>query len=133
MKCTFYRTEGINTKEWDRIIRSLRTDLAMMEDGQASKEEIRQYLKEYGSVIENVSCGGESGPDARICDYAWVMNTQMQCVEFGVPFHFHQTGAKLRHHGKIYEIPRDQQHTQARKAGLDYGGGLEIPECLQHE
>ena len=46
MKCTFYRTEGINTKEWDRIIRSLHTDLAMMEDGLASKDEIRQYLKD---------------------------------------------------------------------------------------
>ena len=94
---------------------------------------IRSYLSQYGKEIESVSCGGESGPDARICDYGWVLNTHLQCVEYGVPFHFHQTGAKLRHHGKIYEIPRDQQHEQARKAGLDYGGGLEIPECLQNE
>ncbi|MEE3482584.1 MAG: hypothetical protein VZQ80_11525, partial [Lachnospiraceae bacterium] len=60
-------------------------------------------------------------------------------MEYGVPFHFHQTGARLRRsvpdgHGghilKIYEIPREYQHTQAEKAGLDYGGGIEIPACL---
>ena len=92
--------------------------------------EIRRYLKEYGSVIENVSCGGESGADARICDYGWVLNTHLQCVEYGVPFSYHQTGARLRKGGRVYDIPRDQQHTQARKAGLDYGGGLEVPVCL---
>ena len=80
-----------------------------------------------------------SGPKARTCDYGWVLNTHIQCVEYGVPFHFHQTGARLRRsvpdgHGghilKIYEIPREYQHTQAEKAGLDYGGGIEIPACL---
>ena len=105
--------------------------MEMVKQGYSVKE-IKEVF-ELGKEIESVSCGGESGPDARICDYGWVLNTHLQCVEYGVPFHFHQTGAKLRHHGKIYEIPRDQQHEQARKAGLDYGGGLEIPECLQNE
>ena len=84
---------------------------------------IRAYLKEYAGCIENVSCGGESGPDARICDYEWVLNTHLQCVEYGVPFTFHQTGAKLRKGDKVYDIPRERQHEQAHKAGLDYGGG----------
>ena len=92
--------------------------------------DIRRYLKEYGSVIENVSCGGESGSDARICDYGWVLNTHLQCVEYGVPFSYHQTGARLRKGDRVYDIPRDQQHIQAHKAGLDYGGGLEVPVCL---
>lgn len=110
--------------------------------------DIRKYLAEYGNVInpdgsrnlESVSCGGESGPKARICDYGWVVNSHIQCVEFSVPFHFHQTGAKLRktipdgqggYIRKIFEIPREHQHEQARKAGLVYGGGIEeIPICL---
>ncbi len=83
---------------------------------------IRKYLQAYGPQIENVSCGGESGPDARICDYGWVLNTHLQCVEFGVPFFYHQTGARLRKGNKVYEIPRELQHEQAHKAGLDYGG-----------
>ena len=109
--------------------------------------DIRKYLEEYGNarnpdgsrVLESVSCGGESGPKARVCDYGWVVGTHVQCVEYGVPFHFHQTGAKLRKMvpdgqggltPKIFEIPREYQHKQAQKAGLDYGGGIEIPRCL---
>lgn len=109
--------------------------------------DIRKFLEKYGSarnpdksrVLESVSCGGESGPKARVCDYGWIVNTHVQCVEYGVPFHFHQTGAKLRRSfsdgqggflTKVFEIPREHQHTQAKKAGLDYGGGIEMPECL---
>lgn len=112
--------------------------------------DIRKYLKEYSAarnpdgsrVLDSVSCGGESGPKARVCDYGWIVNTHVQCVEYGVPFHFHQTGAKLQklvpdgqggHVTKIFEIPREHQHEQARKAGLDYGGGVEMPECLEYE
>ena len=84
--------------------------------------DIRKYLQEFGSQIESVSCGGESGPEARLCDYAWVLDTHMQCVEYSVPFYFHQTGARLRKGNKIYEIPREHQHTQAHKAHLDFNG-----------
>ena len=86
------------------------------------KINIRPYLEKYGTQINSVSCGGESGPDARVCDYGWVLDTHMQCVEYGVPFSFHQTGARLRRGTKIYEIPREHQHEQAHKAHLDYNG-----------
>ena len=46
----------------------------------------------------------------------------MQCVEVGVPFHFHQTGARLRKGDRVYDIPREHQHEQAKKAGLDFDG-----------
>lgn len=83
---------------------------------------IRKYLKEYGSQIESVSCGGESGPESRLCDYAWILDTHMQCVEYSVPFYFHQTGARLRKGNRVYEIPREYQHSQAHKAHLDFDG-----------
>ena len=83
---------------------------------------IRKYLKEYGKQIESVSCGGESGPEARVCDFAWVVDTHLQCVEYNVPFYYHQTGARLRKGNKIYDIPREHQHTQAHKAHLDFDG-----------
>ena len=81
---------------------------------------IRKYLKEYGNRIESVSCGGESGPDARICDYAWVLDTHMQCVEYSVPFYYHQTSARFRKGNQAYEIPREHPHSQAHKAHLDF-------------
>ena len=73
-------------------------------------------------MIRSVSVGGESGPNARVCDYGWVLDLQLQCVEAGVAFTFHQTGAKLRKGGREYQIPRELQEVQAKKAGLDFDG-----------
>ncbi len=81
---------------------------------------IRKYLKQYHDHIECVSCGGESGDDARVCDYAWVMNTMLQCVEYEVAFHFHQTGYNFRRGDRIYHIDRKHQYEQAKRANIDY-------------
>ncbi len=78
--------------------------------------DIEKYL---GGWIENVSVGGESGPEARICDYDWVLDLRGQCDRRGVSFYFHQTGARLLRNGRLYQIPRKLQHSQAKKAGLD--------------
>ncbi len=73
-------------------------------------------------LIETVSVGGESDPDARVCDYTWVLDVHMQCVEYSVPFSYHQTRSRLKKGDKIYEIPREHQHKQAWKARLDFDG-----------
>ena len=79
--------------------------------------------------IEEVSVGGESGPDARPCDYAWILSIREQCVNANIPFLFHQTGARLIKEGKTYRIPRCYQHIQARKANINYRiGKYDIPE-----
>ena len=81
---------------------------------------LEKYFREDGTpVIELVSAGGESGDDARVCDYAWVTDLQAQCTEYGIHFYYHQTGARLMKDGKVYNIPRFHQHSQAHKAGLD--------------
>ncbi len=49
-----------------------------------------------GPQIERVLVGGESGPEARVCDYDWVLDLRAQCREQGVPFCFRQTGARFR-------------------------------------
>ena len=73
-----------------------------------------------GKEIESVTVGGESGNDARICDFDWVLDIRRQCVEAGVAFNFRQTGALLRKNGKLYRVLRKYQHSQAKKAGIDY-------------
>ena len=78
--------------------------------------ELSQYLT---SEIQEVSVGGESGPDARVCNYDWVLNIQRQCAAANISFSYHQTGAKLLKDGKLFHIPRNKQHEQARKAGID--------------
>lgn len=69
--------------------------------------------------ISEVVVGGESGNEARICDWAWIVDLKDQCAEKGVKFTFKQTGAKFKKDGKIYRIPRKHQHSQARKAGIN--------------
>ncbi len=95
---------------------------AVMVEPILGRVDLRRYLNRYPGAIESVSVGGESGPDARPCDYAWVLDLHLQCVENGVGFTFHQTGARLIRNGRLYEIPRRLQHAQAARAGLDYDG-----------
>ena len=79
--------------------------------------DISKYLT---GCIESVSVGGESGPNARVCNYDWVLDIRRQCIEADVGFDYHQTGAKLLKGGKLYNIPRNMQGEQAKKANIDY-------------
>lgn len=79
--------------------------------------ELSSYL---GPWIEAVIAGGESGPDARICDYNWILHLREQCIRRGVPFYFKQTGALFRKDGRVYHVKRQFQHEQARKADINY-------------
>lgn len=73
-----------------------------------------------GRWVEQVVAGGESGPEARPCDYGWVLDLRRQCGEADVSFRFKQTGANFVKDGKSYRVLRKYQHAQARKAGIDY-------------
>lgn len=79
--------------------------------------DLRPYL---GAWVRALIAGGESGPQARICDFDWVLSLRQQCMAAGVPFRFKQTGALLRKDGRIYHIERRLQHAQARKANIDF-------------
>ncbi len=72
-----------------------------------------------GDWVEQVTVGGESGPDARPCDFEWVIGIRKDCIAADVPFHFKQTGANFVKDGKLYRIPRWLQMEQARKAGMN--------------
>ena len=65
-----------------------------------------------------MTAGGESGENARLCRYDWVLSLSRQCESAGVPFYFKQTGALFEKDGRLYRIPRREQHEQARRAGL---------------
>lgn len=72
-----------------------------------------------GEWIEQVVAGGESGYEARPCNFDWVMELRGICVQNGVSFWFKQTGAKFIKDGRLYNIARQFQHSQARKAGIN--------------
>ncbi|MCL2065734.1 MAG: phage Gp37/Gp68 family protein [Candidatus Cloacimonetes bacterium] len=80
------------------------------------KMDISSYLN---SDIKEVVVGGESGVNARICDYLWVLDIRRQCIENDIPFIFHQTGARFLKDGRLYNIRRNEQEAQAKKACID--------------
>ena len=69
--------------------------------------------------IEKFVVGGESGDEARVCDFEWVKGIRDFCVNNKISFSFKQTGARFRKDGKIYSIPRKYQFEQAKKSKLD--------------
>ena len=72
-----------------------------------------------GPWIDRLIAGGESGEQARVCDYSWILSLRAQCNRAGVVFYFKQTGANFCKDGKLYRIRRKDQHTQALKAGIN--------------
>lgn len=76
-------------------------------------------LPYLNQTIEQVVVGGESGDNARLCSYDLVLDIRRQCLEKGISFHFKQTGANFEKNGRVYQVPRRLQLTQAGKAGID--------------
>jgi len=77
-------------------------------------------FKYLDDSIYQLVAGGESGAEARLCKYEWILSLKNQCEEKGVPFMFKQTGAKFEKDGKVFYVPRKLQHSQARAAGINY-------------
>ena len=77
--------------------------------------DLTAHLERYAPLVESVTCGGESGDNARVCLYEWILHTREQCIRYGVPFHFKQTGARFIKDGRLYRVPRPQQQRQAGK------------------
>lgn len=93
--------------------------------------DISQYLDE---TIEEVSVGGESGVNARPCNYDWILDLRRQCVEKNIPFRFHQTGAYFLKDGKMYRIHRKYQLSQAHKAKINFRiGDYFMPETANYD
>lgn len=70
--------------------------------------------------IEEVTVGGESGSEARICQYDWVLDIRRQCIGKGVSFNFKQTGSRFVKENRLYRIERKDQLSLAAKANINY-------------
>ena len=76
-----------------------------------------QYIT---APVEQVIAGGESGLNVRVCDFDWILDIHAQCRDMQIGFYFKQTGAYFKKDGHIYNVRRQFQHSQARKAGLNF-------------
>lgn len=74
---------------------------------------------DIGTWVGQIVVGGESGVNARPCNFDWIMELHDLCIEQNISFWFKQTGAKFVKDGKLYPVNRRFQHSQARKAGIN--------------
>ena len=81
---------------------------------------IEPYLEKYGSEsIRGIICSGETGRNARVCDYDWILSLRDACETHHIAFRFRQTGSLFRKNGKIYRLSPTLQRAQAAKANID--------------
>lgn len=79
-------------------------------------------LAPYLHGIDHVSTGGESGRDARECDYNWILNIREQCEKAGVSFKFKSTGSRFRKDAVLYKINPKMQHRTACECNINSTG-----------
>jgi len=73
-------------------------------------------LSPYLHAVESVNVGGESGRNARVCNFDWVLNIKEQCKKAEVDFDFRQTGSKFLKDGEVKNINPYKQRSTAREA-----------------
>lgn len=79
---------------------------------------IDKYLK-TGKIM-NVSVGGESGKNARICNYIWVKKIRNECIKNNVSFHFHQTGSNFLQGKELYNLKPKEEREFAKNINIDF-------------
>ncbi len=92
--------------------------------------DMSEYLQT--GLIEHVTCGGESGNNARPLDFAWVKELRRQCVRSAVPFTFKQTGAVFIKDGRTYHLERSLQMPQAKKSGYSYTPATGCADAIRY-
>ena len=96
-----------------------------------SEIKIDRYLET--GLIEHVVCGGESGDNARLCDFNWIKEVRRECVRTATPFTFKQTGALFKKDGHTYRIERKNQMSQARKSCYSYVPGMNLADSIPYK
>lgn len=80
-------------------------------------------LSAYLDGIDHVTVNGESGREARVCDYDWVLSLREQCAAAGITFWFKGVGSHFRRNGQVEKINPYKQGSLAKELGLTISDG----------
>ena len=83
-------------------------------------------LSAYLGGIDHVTVTGESGREARECDYDWVLNIREQCGAAGITFWFKGTGSLLRRDGVVQKINPYKQGSLAKELDISISDGKKL-------
>ena len=83
-------------------------------------------LSLYLGGVEHVSVGGETGREARVCDYSWVLGIREQCVGAGVTFWFKNTGSFFKQGAVVQKVNPFKQSSLAKELGINILNGKKL-------
>lgn len=83
-------------------------------------------LSKYLSGIDHVTVNGESGREARECDYSSVLAIREQCVKAGVTFWFKSTGTVFKRGDVTQRVNPYKQSGLAKKLDIDILDGKKL-------
>lgn len=76
-------------------------------------------LSPYIDRIDHVTVNGETGREARECDYDWILDIREQCVKAGITFWFKSTGTFFRQNGVVQKVNPFKQGSLAKELGIN--------------
>lgn len=83
-------------------------------------------LTPYLHGVEHVTVGGETGREARECNYDWVLDIREQCMKANVTFWFKNTGSLFKHDGVTEKINPFKQTSRAKELGINILDGKRL-------
>lgn len=79
----------------------------------------RINIEPYLNGVESVNASGESGREARVLDYDWILDLRNQCEKADKPFNFRSTGSRLMLDGEVRKINPYKQRSVASEMKID--------------
>lgn len=83
-------------------------------------------LSPYLDGVQHVTVGGETGRDARICNYEWVLRIRESCVAANKTFWFKNSGSLFEHDGVVEKVNPLYQTTLAKSFNIDISDGKRL-------
>jgi protein gp37 len=83
-------------------------------------------LTPYIHGLDHVTVNGESGREARVCDYDWVLSLRDQCEKAGITFWFKTTGSLLKRDGVVQKINPFKQGSLAKELDISFLNGKKL-------
>ncbi len=83
-------------------------------------------LSPYLDGIQHVTVGGETGRNARVCNYEWVLKIRETCVIANKTFWFKNSGSFFEKDGVIKKINPFDQTTLAKSFNIDISEGKRL-------
>ena len=80
----------------------------------------------YLHGVSHVTTGGETGKDARLCNYDWILNLRQQCEKTNVTFWFKNTGTVFRRDGVTERINPFKETGIAKELDINISDGKRL-------